>query len=163
MEKFWIIPIIAMIMGASLGGTAIFYKITVVLPSAELELIELQAMKCWEIKEKINNGRFSIPQNGEFARDKLDVCAEIAKQKITKLFKECSDSGGIYIDNKCKSELEIRKLKLQDTMYEASKSLNYYEAKLLSAQQNMTDALTEANEIMELDGRYKHHSFTDGQ
>lgn len=77
MDNFWIIPIIALVIGFAITGVVISHQITTVLPNAAIELLELKAMNCEQIKKRNLTGNYWIPDNGKFAREKVLDCIQV--------------------------------------------------------------------------------------
>jgi len=59
------------------------------MPSAEAELQELKNMNCDEITARNSLGSYWTPDNGKFARDKVDACVSVktlpSTQKIIEI------------------------------------------------------------------------------
>lgn len=64
MDRFWIIPIVALVSGSIIGVGAIEYKVNTVWPNAIIELDEIKSMNCESVNKKIADGRTWTPQNG---------------------------------------------------------------------------------------------------
>ena len=71
--RYWIIPILCMVtaMGV-IFPYVLYYQQTVVFPNSVIELDELKNMPCDELSTRNALGSYWTPNNGEFARDKLD-------------------------------------------------------------------------------------------
>lgn len=67
-------------------------QINVVYPNAVEELKELKSMSCSEIKLKNSLGGYWTKSNGEFARDKIDVC-KIDDQNRKDFLKNIKQTG----------------------------------------------------------------------
>jgi hypothetical protein len=76
MNYFWIIPISALILASVIGVGAIEYKVNTLIPLAVIEMDELKSMSCQEIKVRNSIGSYKLPDNGVFAREKVDACTD---------------------------------------------------------------------------------------
>ncbi len=74
--RYWIIPILALIIGFVMFGFMMETKINDVLPNAAIEFDEIQSMTCPEIKERNSMGSYWTPENGKYARDKVKTCID---------------------------------------------------------------------------------------
>jgi len=86
---FWIIPIAAFILGGTIGAGAIEYKVNTVWPAAAIEAVELKDMSCSEIKDFNSIGKYWVPDNGKYAREKVEVCIEAEKAEILRIKDKC--------------------------------------------------------------------------
>ena len=73
---FWIIPIIALVMGVAVLGYVLDQKINVIIPNSIVERDELNSMDCPQIKSRHAIGSYWTPSNGEFAREKVKSCLD---------------------------------------------------------------------------------------
>ncbi len=77
--QFWIIPIISLIIIVGvIFPYILYYQNTVVYPNATIELDEIKKMSCVEITARNSIGSYWIPDNGKFARDKVQDCKDAA-------------------------------------------------------------------------------------
>lgn len=75
---YWIIPIFCMV--AVMGVVfpfLIHHQQTVVFPNAAIELDKLKNIPCDELSARNALGSYWTPNNGKFARDKVDDCKDI--------------------------------------------------------------------------------------
>jgi len=77
--RFWIIPIVSLIvMMGIIFPYVLYYKDTVVFPNATIELDEIKKMSCKEITARNSIGSYWTPNNGKFARDKVQDCKDVS-------------------------------------------------------------------------------------
>jgi hypothetical protein len=85
MDKFWIIPLIAFIIGGMMGAQGIYMKYTISIPNGIIELEEIKEMNCIEITQRNSLGSYWTPSNGKFARAIVDNCKVLAIDERTML------------------------------------------------------------------------------
>jgi hypothetical protein len=83
MDKFWIIPLIAFIIGGMMGAQGIYMKYTISIPNGIIELEEIKEMNCIEITQRNSLGSYWTPSNGKFARAIVDNCKVLATDERT--------------------------------------------------------------------------------
>ncbi len=84
--RYWIIPIVSMIavMGV-IFPYILYHQTTVVFPNAVVELDEIKNMSCTEVTSRNALGSYWTPDNGKFARDKVEDCKDALKALKEKL------------------------------------------------------------------------------
>lgn len=91
MDRFWIIPILALIAGCVIGVGAIEYKVNTVWPNGIIELDEIKSMDCTAAKEKNAIGRYWTPGNGKILRGMVDACPSEKKSSgLSPYVEHCS-------------------------------------------------------------------------
>lgn len=98
-------------MGSAVAAGVIYEKFTVIIPKAEVELLELKVMTCSEIKTRNSLGSYALPTNGVFAREKVDTCLS-AEADIKQLERE--RMAKLLANPHSKESLEKRLLELID-------------------------------------------------
>lgn len=144
MNSFWIIPLVALLIGSSIGGFTIYHKYTVTIPAAEIELLELREMSCDEITARNSLGSYQLPGNGVFASDKVDACID-AENAIKEL--ERYQLNQLLADPNSRESLEKRLgelTKMNSTLWPLYEE-HFNQTKILSG--NLTDFENEINII----------------
>jgi len=96
MDKFWIIPMIALVIGFVIAVGTLEYKFNTAIPNGELELVQLKAMTCHELKERNSKGNYWVPENGKYVRDIIKECIKVEEAELDELRgMSCSDLIGI--------------------------------------------------------------------
>jgi len=100
-DNFWVIPILAMVVGCIGVAGAIEYKVNTVWPNAVIELDEIKSMSCEEAKEKNASGRYATPSNGMQLRSMVDACpSEKSNNSGLSPYVEFCTPGGFSPDKK---------------------------------------------------------------
>lgn len=147
MNYFWIIPISALILASVIGVGAIEYKVNTLIPLAVIEMDELKSMSCQEIKVRNSIGSYKLPDNGVFAREKVDACTD-AEDAIKEL--ERHKLNLLLADPNSKESL-LKNLREEIKMHSILEPLfneHYNQTKILSG--NLTDI---KNEIIALEDK----------
>ena len=84
--RFWIIPVISIVIVVVFFAFSMDYRYNTVFPSAELERQELEIMSCPEILAKDATKNYWSSENAKIGNDKAIVCAPP---------KEASQSSGL--------------------------------------------------------------------
>ncbi len=72
----FIIPLVFLVLGASLGGYVIYHKQTVMVPLEMQEKAEIEAMNCEEVKIKHELGQYWSFTNWKIANEKVKACSK---------------------------------------------------------------------------------------
>ena len=83
--RFWIIPILAIIGVAMIFAFSLDHKYNTIIPNAAIELDDIKQMSCIDLSKRNSMGSYWTPQNGKIAREKVDVCKDMATAERTTL------------------------------------------------------------------------------
>ncbi len=155
MERFWVIPILVLIVGGAIAGGVIYEKYTVIIPKAEAELLELKVMTCSEIKTRNSISSYVLPTNGAFAREKIDACLsaenaiiQLERERVAKLLADPYSQESLE-----KKLLEL--IKLSDTnlpiMFEHRKQAQILEDKVNQFRKEINSTLWKMDDLGYLD------------
>lgn len=81
--RYWIIPIVCFVSFGLIFTGMMIYKVDTQFPNAEIELNELEDMSCDDLSLRNALGSYWTPNNGQFARDKVNDCKD-AKESYQK-------------------------------------------------------------------------------
>jgi len=91
-RQFWVIPILCLVLAFVIFGALLEYKINTVFPNAAIELDEIKSMSCEQVKSRDSIGSYWTPENGVYARDKVQSCTD-AKAVYMENLKKISKNG----------------------------------------------------------------------
>lgn len=142
--QFWIIPLICFVVVMSIFVVVLGYNINVKIPNAVIELTEMKTMSCPEIKSKVGQNEFWSLENGAFAREKAESCANaeaaIKKAEKEKLDKLLADPNSL--------ESLTRELEKYQNLYDShKKDYDFYSSQTDILKHNVTDFENKINEI----------------
>ena len=72
----FIIPLVFLVLGASLGGYVVYHKQVVMVPLEMQEKVEIEAMNCDEIRVKHELGQYWSFTNWKIANEKVKACSQ---------------------------------------------------------------------------------------
>lgn len=72
--RFWIIPIICLVIVMGFFVFSLYYKINTIFPNAELERQEMKEMTCPEILLKDSSNRYWTSENAQIGKAKAVSC-----------------------------------------------------------------------------------------
>lgn len=142
--RFWIAPILCLVVGMGVFVVVVEYTINTKIPNAVVELEELRKMSCDEIKAKESLNNYWSDENGKFGGDKADSCAA-AEAAIKKAEKERLDK--LLADPNSFESLSRDLIKFQG-LYDSHKELyDFHSSEANILKQNVTDFENKINEI----------------
>lgn len=100
MDRFWIIPIVALVSGSIIGVGAIEYEINTKWPNAAIERDGLKNLSCPEIMLKASLNKFWSPQNGKIGRGMSEICVDQLKTLTGDPYVLFCNPGGFAPDKK---------------------------------------------------------------
>ena len=120
--RFWIIPILAIIGVAIMFSFSLDHKYNTVIPNAAIELDEIKEMSCIDLTKRNSMGSYWTPQNGKIAREKVDVCKDIAIAERT-----------LLDESSCK---QIEDMIFHDHTFASTSNIKFAETKIKACQEN---------------------------
>jgi len=72
--RFWIIPIVCMVIGIIFFSGSLDYRYNTTFPNAELERQEIEEMDCSEIAKNESKHHYWSTENSELAKSKFLSC-----------------------------------------------------------------------------------------
>lgn len=72
--RFWIIPMICIVVGAAFFSWSLDYRYNTSFPNAELERQEIEDMDCSEIAKNESKSHYWSTDNAELAKSKFLIC-----------------------------------------------------------------------------------------
>lgn len=142
--RFWIIPIICFVVVMGIFVVILEYNFNTKMPNAEIELAEMQTMTCPEIEAKLEINQFWSMENGAFAREKGQGCADAAaairkaeKEKLDKLLADPNSLESLTRD--------LEKFQKEYDAFKKDYEIHSSQAAILK--QNVTDFENKINEI----------------
>jgi hypothetical protein len=77
MNPIYIIAVVFLVLGASLGGFVVYHKVTVMVPLEMQEKAEIEAMNCEEVEHKHELAQYWSFKNWKIADAKVQVCKKL--------------------------------------------------------------------------------------
>lgn len=134
--RFWIIPIVCIVLVGGLFGFMVVQKINVEIPNSIIEQSQMQAMSCNEIKAKDATGLYASLENSRIGRDKIAACNEAdaalkkaEQDRLTKLLADPTSFESLSRD--------LKKFQEQYDSFKEKYETHASETAILK--QNMTD------------------------
>ncbi|AJM92919.1 MULTISPECIES: hypothetical protein [Nitrosopumilus] len=81
--RFWIIPMVCVVVVAIIFGASLDYRYNVVYPNAAIEKEMLKTITCPEILEKQKTGRYWSSENALVGAEKALACIPAPAEKST--------------------------------------------------------------------------------
>lgn len=142
--RFWIVPVVFLIIGFGIFAIVAEYNFNVKMPNAAAELEEMRSMSCDEIKAIDSVGRYWSKENQAFGNEKAESC-QVAEAAIKEKEKKRMDK--LLADPNSFESLS-RDLKKFQELYESNQEL--YETQSSEVEilkQNVADFENQINEI----------------